>query len=143
MGNDSQPQGRRMRVWLKRTWANLVIYTLTFLLKVLPSQLPAEGQQLPSPKQCFSFFPLAITNQWKGSQGSSFESCPWGKVPGQVLWFFPSTGAMVLRPWVLGSDFCLQHSLAIRQVTTSPSFIFLTCEMGTRNSSWQGYYEDK
>ena len=139
----SQPQGRRTRVWLKRTWANLLIYTLTFLFKVLPSQLPQRGSSSLLQNNVLVSFHWQLRINGKEAKGAALKVALGAKSLGKSCGSSPSTGAMVLRPWVLGSDFCLQHSLAIRQVTTSPSFIFLTCEMGTRNSSWQGYYEDK
>lgn len=79
----------------------------------------------------------------KEAKGVALKAAFGAKSLGKSRGSSPSGGAIVLRPWVLGSDFCLHYSLAVVQVTTSPSFISLTCETGLRNSSWQGYHEDR
>lgn len=66
---------------------------------------------------------------------SSSESCPWGKGPGPVLRFFPFHWCHNVKTMDFRFRFCLQHSLAIVQVTTPRSSLFLPGAMRIANAS--------
>lgn len=91
-----------------------------------PSQR-VEGAVPPSPPN--QGFPAASLPLRLGTEGeeapSSSESCPWGKVPGRVLWFFPFRGRQNVTTMDFRFRFCLQRSLAMEQVTTPLSSPFL------------------